>query len=74
MYQMSKNQNNNQQISIVEPETMREKYDRLTSGKKRMLINSYTHFFDSCRTTFFKKINGKTRIRTSEQLFFNNHL
>lgn len=54
--------------------TLRERYDQLTEGQKRVLINKYTREYSACIRTFFYKINGKTKLRATEVKFFESNL
>lgn len=52
---------------------LKELFNALSDGKKRVLVNAYTELFGR-RSTFYNKINGVTKLRNSEILFFAKHL
>ena len=49
-------------------------YKALSMSRKHTLKRKFMSEFGSDRSTFYRKVSGKVRLRKSEEAFFENNL
>jgi hypothetical protein len=51
-----------------------EVYKALSMSRKHTLKRKFISEFETDRSTFYRKVSGKVRLRKSEEAFFENNL